>query len=629
MTNWTVGWNMLETGGQGLSANPTVTAWVRFLRNYGPIPTNDNMYDESIQRALRRHKIRPITLPAPLRDQLVPMFKSDAAVSHIITGTAGDGKTYHCREVWTALGGDVTAWNLGDKIQRLAFDDRTLVIVKDLSELRDDESNELIAEFARDVADPATRTFYLFAANHGQLLEKLKSAPDTAEIVRVSKVVEDLLVTGITSDPGIALELTDLSRSPAAKVAMAIIDEVTRHEGWNGCENCGASTDGRCPIFENRRRLIGEGPDDPIRQRLTALIELSERNGSHFPVRQLLALVANAILGHPDARDGLMTCNDVAAIQASGKVDLASIYRNIFGENLKPSKAEKTELFRKLNAFGIGAETSNRVDNLLVYGADDPAYAADYQALILSDPVYGATPAYATAQRTYLEGAEDGDRAGFLNVLRAQRQRLFFTMPEDKAEDYALWDLTVFRYAGLYLDVADKIAAKQSVPRAALNLVVRGLNRIFTGMLVQNQDELVLATSGSYSQSKRSPLLDELISVPRSGGEEVAIVADPGDGSFGVSVKLVRGKEIPPVFLSLSPTRFEFLGRVAEGALPSSFSLECHEDLLAFKARLLRQTENRRRLDGEEEASDGELVLRFIDLNANGRAQPRRVIVRV
>ena len=60
-----------------------------------------------------------------------------------------------------------------------------------------------------------------------------------------------------------------------------------------------------------------------------------------------------------------------------------------------------------------------------------------------------------------------------------------------------------------------------------------------------------------------------------------------------------------------------------------SFSLECHEDLLAFKARLLRQTENRRRLDGDEEASDGELVLRFIELNADGRAQPRRVIVRV
>ncbi len=587
------------------------------------------MYDESIQRALKRAKIVPITLPAPLVERLVENFGSDAPVSHIITGTAGDGKTYHCREVWTKLGGDAGVWNAGAKVQTLAIGGRSLVIVKDLSELRDDESATLIADFARDVADPNASTTYLLAANHGQLLEKLKSAPPSAEVTRVTAAIEELLVTSNNPDSEIAIDLDDLSRSPAADMAMRIIDEITGHEGWEGCGSCAANTgDNICPIFENRRRLVGEGSDDPFKNRITSLIELSERNGSHFPVRQLLALVANSILGHPDARDGLMSCAEVPSIVQSGRADLASIYRNIFGENLRPSKAEKTELFRKLNTFGIGAETSNRVDNLLVYGADDPAYADDYARLVLADPIYGATPAYVTAQRVYLEGAEGSDRTAFLTALRSQRQRLFFTMPEALVAEYDLWDLTVFRYAGLYLDVAEKVSNKQAVPRQAIAMVVRGLNRIFTGMLAQNQDELVLATSGSYSQSKRSPLLDELISVPRQGGEEVSILSD-GAGGFCVSVKLVRGSEIPPVTLSLSPTRFEFLGRVAEGALPSSFSLECHEDLLAFKARLLRETENRRKFDGDDEINDGELMLRFIDLGSDGRAVARRVIVRV
>jgi len=599
------------------------------LRNYGPIPTNDNMYDESIQRALKRAKIAPITLPAPLVDRLVENFGSVAPTSHIITGTAGDGKTYHCREVWTKLGGDAVVWNAGDKIQTLSIGERSLVIVKDLSELRDDESATLIAAFARDVVSTQTSTIYLLAANHGQLLEKLKSTPPSPELERVTAVIEELLVTGNNPDIAIAIGLDDLSRSPAADTAMRIIDEISTHEGWDGCGLCAANIgDKICPIFENRRRLLAEGGGDPFKKRIMALIELSERNGSHFPVRQLLALVANSILGHPEARDGLMSCAEVPAIVQSGRAYLASIYRNICGENLRPSKAEKTELFRKLNMFGIGAETSNRVDNLLVYGADDPAYAEDYAQLILSDPIYGATPAYATAQRVYLEGAEDSDRKDFLTALRAQRQRLFFTMPESMVAEYDLWDLTVFRYAGLYLDVAAKAAAKQSIPRQAIIMIVRGLNRVFTGMLAQNQDELVLATSGSYSQSKRSPLLDELISVPRQGGEEVSILAD-GVGGFCVSVKLVRGTEIPPVTFSLSPTRFEFLGRVADGALPSSFSLECHEDLLAFKARLLRETETRRTLDGDDEINDGELMLRFIDLGSDGRAVARRVIVRV
>jgi hypothetical protein len=204
---------------------------------------------------------------------------------------------------------------------------------------------------------------------------------------------------------------------------------------------------------------------------------------------------------------------------------------------------------------------------------------------------------------------------------------LFFTMPDDQVGSYDLWDLTVFRYAGLYLEVAAKLRAAQPLPRGALAMIVRGLNRVFTGMLVQNQDELVLATSGSYSQSKRSPLLDELISVPRQGGEEVNLVLNP-QGGFDIAVRLYRSEAVTPVSLELSPTRFEFLGRVAEGALPSSFSLECHEDLLAFKARLLRETENRRRLDGDDQGVAGELVLRFIELGSDGRANPRRVMVR-
>ncbi|RUW17257.1 hypothetical protein EOA38_37535, partial [Mesorhizobium sp. M1E.F.Ca.ET.041.01.1.1] len=177
------------------------------------------MYDETIQRALRRHKIRPITLPAPLRDELVENFRGASPGSYIITGTAGDGKTYHCREVWIELGGDANLWNLGVKVQRLDLGDkRSLVVVKDLSELRDDESASLIAEFSADIANPTAATFYLLAANHGQLLEKFKSAPKTPEIERASQVVEDLLVTGVTNDAGIRLELRDLSRSPAAQM---------------------------------------------------------------------------------------------------------------------------------------------------------------------------------------------------------------------------------------------------------------------------------------------------------------------------------------------------------------------------------------------------------------------------
>lgn len=263
--------------------------------------------------------------------------------------------------------------------------------------------------------------------------------------------------------------------------------------------------------------------------------------------------------------------------------ELPREYRNVFGENLSPRRAEKTELFRKLNSFGIGSETSNRVDDLLVYGADDPDLRATFETLVLSDPVYGGTAAYIRAQRDYLEGSETSAKDAFLPMLRSQRQRLFFTLPENHAAQIELWDLTVFRYGGTYLDLIRRLNSKEQLPRGVMPLIMRGLNRVFTGMLVQNQDELVLATSGSHSQSETSPLLDEMISVPRQGGEEVALIPGGKDGA-ALRVRVARGEDPKPVVLNLTPTRFEFLGRVAEGALPSSFSLECHEDLLMFKA---------------------------------------------
>src|SRR5258705_2981055 len=114
---------------------PSPSRWIKFLRNYGPIPTNDNMYDETIQRALRRLKIEPLVLPAQFLDVIVANFRSDSPQTEILTGTAGDGKTYHCREVWMALGGSAIDWNRGEKVQRLTAKSCELVIIKDLSEL--------------------------------------------------------------------------------------------------------------------------------------------------------------------------------------------------------------------------------------------------------------------------------------------------------------------------------------------------------------------------------------------------------------------------------------------------------------------------------------------------------------
>ncbi|TMQ20807.1 MAG: hypothetical protein E6J90_15690, partial [Deltaproteobacteria bacterium] len=67
--------------------------------------------------------------------------------------------------------------------------------------------------------------------------------------------------------------------------------------------------------------------------------------------------------------------------------------------------------------------------------------------------------------------------------------------------------------------------------------------------------------------------------------------------------------------LRLNLTRFEFLSRVAEGALPGSFSRECYEDFLAFKSQVLASLATRR---AHEKSEDAGLSFKLLSVDQVG-----------
>ena len=82
----------------------------------------------------------------------------------------------------------------------------------------------------------------------------------------------------------------------------------------------------KCPIRRNLELLKTDlGASDCY-----PLLELCDHNGLHIPIRQILLLLANAVLGHPDVRDHLMVAADVPRIISAGTVSRASLYNNIF-----------------------------------------------------------------------------------------------------------------------------------------------------------------------------------------------------------------------------------------------------------------------------------------------------------
>lgn len=393
--------------------------WLSFLRHYGPIPRNDNMYDETIQRSACRQKITPIEFEHPLQDVVLQCFDRRAVdpVSVILTGTAGDGKTHLCRQVWKALKGDEKAWASDDPHLRLEFPypkDRTawpdstdpslyrsvtVHFIRDLSGWVPQEGAEwepekeaLLLRLCRSIVTPDGGEIFLIAANDGTLLESWRKLPQTEEVVRARALFEELLVKERQEQAGVRLKFFNMSRANSAELFDRALTAFLSHPGWEQLRLQASAENelfgSKCPIRRNLDLLGSE----LVRGRLRALLELCDHNGLHVPVRQILLLLTNAVLGHPDVKDFLMTPADVPKIIAAQTLSKASVYNNIFGGNLPEIRRLDVTVFDYLERFQIGHETSNRVDNILIFGEGDESLGAYFDQLVAQDPFYGGFP---------------------------------------------------------------------------------------------------------------------------------------------------------------------------------------------------------------------------------------------
>ena len=601
---------------------------ISFLRHYGPIPAGDNMYDELIQTEIERHGIDPVIhiTPARLKD-VQENFRSAEPRNVILTGTAGDGKTFHCRQIWATFGGDPEHWNAGEKIVSLTLpaSGKALTIVKDLSELTQDEKNEMLASLAASVAGKDSDNIYLVAANDGQLLASWRdwSENQGTEEHKLFKIIEDMLVEERTRDDALNLNLYNLSRLDASEHFEELIEQVVEHPQWSLCEGCDMlKSDGSttCPIRINRERLRHGNGGSVFRKRLGELMKLARANRMHVPIRDLLLLGVNILLGDRQSGQVLLTCRTAKNRAQKEDYRLTNPYANVFGTNLSERQRQQYQVFNILEAFGIGRETDNKFDNLLIYGSysESPLYAD----LVSKDSHYGAS-AYEPYLRDYLEGARENIEA-FMQALSRQRQRLFFSLPDESPLDP--WRLTVYQASGQFLNFVDGLKNGGDTSRTT-ELLVRGLNRTFCGMMIDDGTELYLASSGGDGRGRIASLLNYDLPTTRHRRDpylNFALGTDDATPCLQIVDPAADGDGIVDS-LSLQLTHFEYLVRVASGSLPASFSRQCNEDFLDFKLRLIKRLDD---LIGQEPSGD-EISLQALTVDEHGRAHPDNVRIRV
>lgn len=594
--------------------------WIRLLRAYCPVAENEAMQAEQVDKLAASLAIPKLSFDHPARQLLLDCFpKATGEFRNVVlTGTAGDGKTSLCFELVAELTRRGPQANNGIEKVSVNTDTgvRTLTLIYDVTGWRKRLDGHLSAEnvdLLRDMAHSSFGDgddFFVMAVNDGQMHELFRSLPPGApEIVkRLERRLIDLHARN-ESNFGNRLRLINLSRIPSEEIMHLCLAAVLDRVEW-ACFRNEPENPLFCPSSSLTRNFMALNRAD-VRERLCLLARIADASGHHLPIRGVLCLLSNALLGHPGARDRVLRPGAEAnALLKEGNSHRAALHRTLFGENLSTTNRRRREVYRFLSMLHIGEETTNDLDELFIFGSRDQELAESYRELIEADPFLQRNPDFDGLVTQYIRGdiTEQDETIEFLAELSSERRRVFIQATSEQFRTYALWKTSVFHHANEFLDgIASPIQSGRSPSRVLLRKMASGLNRIWTGMLLADQANEVYLTTGLDLTT--SPISDIYLT-------QIEIDSDPPglrvekkeDTGAPVAVLNANGKEFR---FDLTLPRFEFLCRVADGAMPSSFSRESCADFMSLKQRCLRDLQLR--------ASSRSLHL--IDVLGNGTIQ--------
>jgi hypothetical protein len=547
--------------------------FIDFLRTFGPASSSDSIWDEHVAATEKRMGVAPIKVHSPYVDKLVENFRSTSPANVILTGTAGDGKTWHCRQVFFELGGTSHGWAEHDAAVELRLPHANLVVIKDLSWFFDlpTVTNSPLEGLLPAILGITPSTVYLVAANDGQLLRffrTLATANPLAETV--DEKVRILLKDDLEQDASLNLRLYNLSRQSHAHLFDDVVNAVAFHPGWETCTSCPLFND-LCPIRHN----LGALTAPTMRRRLGDLIRLAAHNDAHLPVRQLLLLAVNILVGVRDKQAALMDCARASSLVAEGDQSRTNPYDNALGLNLpNHAQRERYRSFTVLAGLGLGRETSGPLDSLLLETSGPQSFVNH------------------TAIDEYHRGTLD-DLERLREALEHRRRWYFFTeVQEGPAHARSPWQLTIFNHGWEYIRFAEEL------PSQTAARLVTGLNRIFTGTLCVDNTHVWLASPTANTESRLGRVLEARIRVGFSRSETTYFEFDR-KGPHGQPRMAVRTAAKLLETHTLTPLLFEYLMRVWAGTLPRSFSTQCAQELRQFRLQVLAHLQHEDLLDRE------------------------------
>ena len=504
-------------------------------------------------------------------------FSQSNPPSIILTGNAGDGKTYLCRQiVKTYTGKPVTDWEeIGDKpIER---NGRRLYVVKDLSELGDRRGIELLRGLAFSLTDDHASGHYLIAANEGRLRALL--AEDEA-LSSLYTLVNDQLRDG-AHGASPKLVVINLNNVTTSSFVPAVLQWMTDSEHWQACQPCPILE--RCSVRHNALSLHNEH----VMHRVQMLYQLLEHLDIHVTIRDMLIHLAFTLTGNK-------RCIELQRMD-SQREDMSSFayYENIWGGSAEGSFRRKATVVQHLERLRIGEQSLFEIDDFIVSsGNNDESQAVHRQ--IFAPAVDLNYRHFEQDRRAYVEGGAeqraDEEAAALMRWLPHCRRKLFFEWQRPELVNH----LIPFLYLDTYLDL---LCDKQSSIAQVQRDLVRGLNRAFSRLYLTDDDNLYVTTQYLHSAEQPRPLVR--LTIPMSGIKPTVDprpensydrdrsdlwlrIAPPPALAFGDN-----GPPLRPVGWRLNLMTFEYLMRLAHGGTYNILADECELSVRALKDQLL------------------------------------------
>jgi len=499
----------------------------KFLSFYALTSNNIASFDEYIVDLAKNLGVEEIRVDNGIYHKVTEEFFNEKNI--ILSGTAGDGKTYLLRRLFFEWGGDNKGFK--DFIPTGETANFKVYFIKDFTELEKKDKLDILKRLEESIFN-SSKELFVIAANDGILIDSLKEF----KMDRLLKLIEDL----IDNKEHKKIALFDLFQTSSAKNFELLLDEIIKRAKEVKCEY------ENCVIHKNIELLENE----TIKKQLLKIIRISDLNYEHLTFRKLYMIIANMILGYE--KGVFSSCKEANEYYKNKDKIKSAFYNNLFGDNLNESSKEKIKSFLELN---IGKESSNRVDEKLLY-----------EDIEIKDYFFNKEKFEKIKEKYF----EDNSNFEELNEYLIYLRRLLFFSNEELANE-----LIIYKYLDEFINLVDN---KKDDKKIIQKLII-ALNRIFLGELVNENSKLFIASSFTKSFAKIS---DEIIGEIFIRDIKFEFVTSKIDENF-IKVYLVIKNEKLEIDLHM----YEFLRRVSEGILPISFSVEYYEKVLNFKSKLL------------------------------------------